>query len=135
DKNNKNFERTYGWAWLLQLQKELLTWNDTDAQRWASILDPLTKHIIKSYQEYLPKLVYPIRTGYHDNSAFGLSLALDYAKETNNVTFEKSLMTNALRLFNQDRNCNISFEPSGSDFLSPCLEEALCMSLVMQQDD
>jgi len=135
DKNNKNFERTYGWAWLLQLQKELLTWEDTDAKRWASNLDPLVKHVVKSYQEYLPKLVYPIRTGYHDNSAFGLSLSLDYARSTGNVTFEKSLMTNASRLYSQDKNCNISFEPSGSDFLSPCLEEALCMSLVLQQED
>lgn len=135
DKNNKNFERTYGWAWILQLQKELVTWNDADAKRWATSLEPLVKHVVHAYQEYLPKLVYPIRTGYHDNSAFGLSLALDYAKGTGNVAFEKSLMTNALRLYDHDRNCNISFEPSGSDFLSPCLEEAFCMSLVMQQDE
>ncbi|QIH34339.1 DUF2891 domain-containing protein [Sphingobacterium sp. DR205] len=135
DKNNKNFERTYGWAWLLQLQKELLTWKDPDAERWAKILDPMVKHIMKAYQEYLPKLVYPIRTGYHDNSAFGLSLALDFARGTNQVAFEKSLMTNAVRLYSHDKNCNISFEPSGSDFLSPCLEEALCMSAVLRQDE
>ena len=134
-KNNRNFERTYGWAWLLQLQKELLTWKDSDAQRWAGALSPLAKHIVKAYQDYLPKLVYPIRTGYHDNTAFGLSLALDYARATNNTVFEKSLMTNATRLYDHDKNCNISFEPSGSDFLSPCLEEALCMSTVMRQEE
>lgn len=135
DKNNKNFERTYGWAWLLQLQKELLTWKDPDAQRWAKTLDPMAKHIMQAYQEYLPKLVYPIRTGYHDNSAFGLSLALDYARGTNHIAFEKSLTTNALRLYGNDKNCNLSFEPSGSDFLSPCLEEALCMSVVLGKDE
>lgn len=31
DYNNRNFERTYGWAWLFQLQSELYTWkNEAD---------------------------------------------------------------------------------------------------------
>ena len=80
DKNNRNFERTYGWAWLLQLQMELNTWQDSDAQKWAKNLQPLTELIVAKYKEYLPKLVYPVRTGTHDNTAFGLSLAIDYAR-------------------------------------------------------
>ena len=135
DKNNKNFERTYGWAWLLQLQMELNHWQDKDAQIWAKNLKPLSDLIIVRYKEYLPKLVYPIRTGTHDNTAFGLSLAIDYARSVNDKTFEKVIIDNANRLYQKDKSCNIAFEPSGSDFLSACLEEALLMSKIQQNDE
>ena len=135
DKNNKNFERTYGWAWLLQLQMELNHWQDKDAQIWAKNLRPLSDLIIVRYKEYLPKLVYPIRTGTHDNTAFGLSLAIDYARSVNDKTFEKVIIDNANRLYQKDKSCNIAFEPSGSDFLSACLEEALLMSKIQQNDE
>ena len=135
DKNNKNFERTYGWAWLLQLQMELNHWQDKDAQIWAKNLRPLSDLIIVRYKEYLPKLVYPIRTGTHDNTAFGLSLAIDYARSVNDKTFEKVIIDNANRLYLKDKSCNIAFEPSGSDFLSACLEEALIISKIQQNDE
>ncbi|WP_291099566.1 MULTISPECIES: DUF2891 domain-containing protein [Weeksellaceae] len=135
DKNNKSFERTYGWAWLLQLQMELNSWKDEDAIKWSKNLQPLSDLIINRYEEYLPKLVYPIRTGTHDNTAFGLSLAIDYARAVNNKSFEKIITDNAIRLYQKDESCNIAFEPSGSDFLSPCLEEALIMSKVKNKHD
>lgn len=135
DKNNKNFERSYGWAWLLQLQMELNHWQDKDAQVWAKNMKPLSDLIIVRYKEYLPKLVYPIRTGTHDNTAFGLSLAIDYARSVNDKTFEKVIIDNANRLYLKDKSCNIAFEPSGSDFLSACLEEALLMSKIHPHDE
>ena len=135
DKNNKNFERTYGWAWLLQLQMELNNWQDKDVQVWAKNLKPLSDLIITKYKDYLPKLVYPIRTGTHDNTAFGLSLAIDYARSVNDKAFEKVIVDNANRLYQKDKGCNIGFEPSGSDFLSACLEEALLMSKIHPHDD
>ncbi|ADX67904.1 MULTISPECIES: DUF2891 domain-containing protein [Weeksella] len=130
DRNNRNFERTYGWAWLLQLQMELNTWQDSDAQKWAKNLQPLTELIVAKYKEYLPKLVYPVRTGTHDNTAFGLSLAIDYARSLNDKAFEQAIIENANRLYLKDKGCNLGFEPSGSDFLSACLEEALLMSKI-----
>ena len=130
DANNRNFERTYGWVWLFQLQRELLFWEDQDAQRWAQALEPLVALLVERYETYLPKLNYPIRTGTHDNSAFSLSLALDYARATNNAGFEKRIVEHSKRLFEADQNCNLAFEPSGHDFLSPCLEEARLMSKI-----
>ncbi|WP_068596292.1 DUF2891 domain-containing protein [Vaginella massiliensis] len=130
DKNNRNFERTYGWAWLLQLQMELNTWQDADAQKWAKNLEPLSELIVAKYKEYLPKLVYPVRTGTHDNSAFGLSLAIDYATSVKDEAFKKLIIEHANRLYAKDTNCAIAYEPGGSDFLSPCLEEALIMSKI-----
>lgn len=133
DKNNLSFERTYGWAWLFKLQEELHTWKDPDAKRWEKYLEPLVHLLVQRYMEYLPKLVYPIRAGQHDNSAFGLSLPLDYAKTLGNKPFESSIKEHALRLFQHDKNCDLNYEPSGYDFLSPCLEEAFLMSKIMEQ--
>jgi len=135
DENNLNFERTYGWAWLFILQKELLSWtDDAQAQKWAENLKPLVDELVGKYEVYLPKLTFPIRTGTHDNTAFGLSLSLDYARSVDNKEFETLITTHAKRLFENDKDCPLSYEPSGHDFLSPCLEEALLMSKVLDED-
>lgn len=131
DANNLNFERTYGWAWLFVLQNELLSWTeDAQAQQWAATLAPLVEELVEKYEAYLPKLNYPIRTGTHDNTAFGLSLSLDYARSVGNTSFENSILVHAKRLYETDKACPLTYEPSGHDFLSPCLEEALLMSKV-----
>lgn len=135
DQNNRNFERTYGWAWLLQLQMELDTWENPKAKQLADNLRPLSDLIVTKYKTYLPKLVYPVRSGTHDNTAFGLSLAIDYARSVKDVEFEKIIIQNANRLYGKDVKCAIEFEPGGSDFLSPCLEEALIMSKISNEKE
>lgn len=134
DKNNLNFERTYGWAWFLKLQAELKTWDDERAVKWYNTLQPLADLFVEKMNTYLPKLVYPIRSGQHDNTAFGLSLMLDYAKTVGDESFVTLIKEHAVRLFSNDVNCNINFEPSGTDFLSPCLEEALLMGSVLEKN-
>lgn len=135
DANNLNFERTYGWAWLFVLQTELLSWKeDAQAQKWAEALDPLVKELVGKYETYLPKLNYPIRTGTHDNTAFGLSLSLDYARSVGNTSFEALILVHAKRLYEADKACPLAYEPSGHDFLSPCFEEALLMSKVYDKE-
>ena len=76
NKYNKSWERTYGWAWLLKLQEELVKVR----QDWADILQPLVELIVSSWTDFQPKLVYPIRVGEHTNTAFGLSFAMDYCR-------------------------------------------------------
>lgn len=132
---NRNFERTYGWAWFLELHKSLSFWKDQDAKRWSIILEPLADVFVERYMEYLPKLNYPIRTGTHDNTAFGLSMALDYARKMELRDFEELLVETSKRLYLQDKGCNLSFEPSGHDFLSPCLQEAKLMSEVLSEPE
>lgn len=132
-KDNKSFERTYGWAWLLQLQDELLSWNDPDAKRWAAAIQPLASHLSKLTIDYLDKLVYPIRVGEHTNLAFGLSMMHDYAVHQNDTALSNAIDKAALRFYADDRNCPLSWEPGGSDFLSPCLEEADLMRKVFSQ--
>lgn len=133
DPNNLGFERTYGWAWLFKLQEELITWGDPDAERWSDSLAPLVELLSNRLISYLPNLVYPVRHGKHENTAFGLSLMLDYAKAAKKPVLEDAIVSHAKRLFEGDANCDISYEPSGSDFLSPCLEEAHLMSKVLDE--
>ena len=131
DPNNSNFERTYGWAWLFKLQESLNGWDDVDAKRWQENLQPLVDLLVEKYKVYLPKLVYPIRAGQHDNSAFSLSLSIDYARAVGDKKFEEAIIENGKRFFINDINCDLAYEPSGYDFLSPCLEEAYFMSKIM----
>ena len=129
--HEKSFERTYGWAWLLKLQMELDTSQDAYAKDLAQNLQPLSDIIVNRYMEFLPKLNYPIRAGTHSNTAFGMNLAWDYAVYSKNIAFQKNISENAIRLFQKDENCPFDWEPSGTDFLSPCLEELGIMQRVL----
>jgi hypothetical protein len=80
DPNRRTAERPYGWAWALTLAAELGAWPDEDAARWAGNLAPLAGVLVGRYLEWLPLVTYPVRSGMHDNGAFGLSLALPYAR-------------------------------------------------------
>jgi len=132
-KDNKSFERTYGWAWLLQLQDELLQWNDADAKKWAAALQPLATALSTLTSAYLEKLIYPIRVGEHSNLAFGLSMMYDYAIHQSDTALSNAIKKTALRFYTADKNCPFSWEPNGNDFLSPCLEEADLMRKVLPQ--
>jgi hypothetical protein len=135
DSNNKSFERTYGWAWLLKLAEELHTWDDPQARVWESALQPLSDLINSYYIAFLPKLVYPIRVGEHTNTAFGLAFALDYARTMQNKALEDMIVARARDFYFNDKNCPESWEPSGYDFLSPCLSEADLMARVLTNEE
>lgn len=130
-KNRKSFERTYGWAWLLKLADELNNWNDPDGKRWSGNLKPLEKKIVNNFIDFLPKQTYPIRTGVHPNTAFGLVFAYDYAKKTDNKILLNLIVKRSVEYFENDVNCPDDWEPGGEDFLSPCLEEADLMIRVL----
>ncbi len=130
-----SWERTYGWAWLLQLATELAHWDDALGAQWAAALAPLSELIRDRYIEFLPRQEYPIRTGVHPNTAFGLSFAYDYAIALEDPVLADAISAAAYRYFQEDRDCPLSWEPSGEDFLSPCLEEAALMARVMPNAD
>ncbi|MFP4845879.1 DUF2891 domain-containing protein [Winogradskyella sp. PE311] len=130
-KHNKSFERTYGWAWLLKLAEELHTWESETARTLETNLQPMTNLIIDKYLEFLPKLNYPIRVGEHPNTAFGLSFAYDYAVAVDHLELKTLIETRAKDFYSNDKGCPLNWEPSGFDFLSPCLEEAALMKRVL----
>jgi hypothetical protein len=127
----KSFERTYGWAWLLKLQQEIMSWNDAEAKKWQLALQPLCDTVVQIWMRFLPKQTYPNRTGVHPNTAFGLVFALEYARYTHNTAFESAIVTASKRLFGNDKLAPAVWEPDGSDFLSPSLEEADLMRRVL----
>ena len=127
----KSFERTYGWAWLLKLAEEVQTWKDADGQEWSKNLAPLVQAIVQRYLDFLPRQTYPIRTGVHPNTAFGVTFALDYARSIGNAELEKVLVERAIAYYAADKNCPCSWEPGGEDFFSPCLMEADLMRRVL----
>ena len=134
-KYNKSYERTYGWAWLLKLAEELHTWEDDDARILETNLQPLTDLMVTKYVEFLPKLNYPIRVGEHTNTAFGLTFAYDYAKTLNDQRLKNLIEKRAREFYMNDANCPISWEPSGFDFLSACLEEAAIMKRILPKEE
>ena len=87
----KAFERTYGWAWTLKLAEELHISSSAEAKAWAANLKPLADTLAARYLDFLPKQVYPIRTGLHPNTAFGLSFALDYANTVGDAKLKELL--------------------------------------------
>ncbi len=134
DKYNKNYERTYGWAWLLKLMLEVETWDNKAARKLEQNLAPLADLIADKYIEFLPKLNYPIRVGTHSNTAFGMIFAYDYAKVNHNEKLLNVITKRALYFYENDTNCPMSWEPSGTDFLSPCLEEAALMKRILSKE-
>jgi hypothetical protein len=130
----KSYERTYGWAWLLKLSEELQTWEDPLAKELVTNLQPLTDLLVLRYLDFLPRLNYPIRVGEHTNTAFGLTFAWDYALQTGNQELQGLIRDRALGFYQNDQDCPIGWEPSGYDFLSPCLEEIDLMRRVMEPE-
>ena len=123
-KGRETFERPYGLAWLLQLAAELREWNDPQAQSWHDALKRLEAAAVKRLKDWLPKLPHPIRDGEHPQTAFAFGLILDWARIAADVEMEQLLISRIRELYFKDQNCPLSYEPSGQDFLSPCLAEA-----------
>lgn len=129
--SHPHFERPYGWAWALKLAHELHGWRDAEATRWRTHLAPLVAVIEELYLDWLPRQTYPIRTGTHANTAFGLALALDYAQAHKRRDLESAIREKAEAWYAADRGCPAAWEPGGNDFLSPCLVEADLMRRVV----
>lgn len=126
-----SWERPYGWAWLLQLTAELREWDNPDAKRWLAAIEPLEADIVAATKAWLPKLAYPIRLGTHNQSAFALTLMYDWAVISGDEEFKDLIEARARSFHGADVNCPLSYEPSGEDFLSPCLMEADLMRRVL----
>jgi Protein of unknown function (DUF2891) len=124
------FERTYGWAWLLMLAAELRLGDE----QWRHALRPLQDAFVARFRGFLPKLTYPIRSGTHANSAFALAQVAEYARIGGDTELLELLSDRARLWFQRDTEA-VAWEPSGDDFLSPTLVEALCMSRLLPAHD
>ena len=129
--NRKSYERPYGVAWFLQLTAELREWQDPMAESWLETLRPLEEVIVGEIKSWLPKLAYPIRLGTHNQSMFAFGLILDWAEAAGDTEMKGLIRERTLAFHFKDRNCPLDYEPSGEDFLSPCLMEADLMRRIL----
>ena len=119
----------------MQLTAELREWDDPLAKKWLAILQPLEGDIVVSLKEWLPKLAYAIRLGTHNQSAFAFGLMLDWARVSGDTEFEDLIIERAKAFHMGDVNCPLAYEPSGEDFLSPCLMEADLMRRILSAEE
>ncbi len=132
DPGRVSFERPYGLAWLLQLTAELRDWDDADARRWAAILAPLEAEAANRLRGWLPKLRYPIRVGEHSQTAFAFGLVRDWSVVAGDGAMRELIDERSRAYYSGDVDCPLAYEPSGEDFLSPCLAEADLMRRVLE---
>jgi hypothetical protein len=130
-RNRRSFERTYGWAWLLKLAEELHGWDDAEVRGWSANLRPLTEIIVAGYLGFLPKQTYPIRSGVHPNTAFGLAFALDYGRAVKHDELTRVIEQRSRDYYGKDAGVPAAWEPDGADFFSPSLLEADLMRRVL----
>ncbi len=140
----ETFERPYGWGWLLKLAAEIRAgaagtpgMNDQmreEFAQWDSTLRPLAEAFEARFLAFLPKATYPIRVSTHKNTAFGLALAMDYAKAAERAVLSALIGTTARRWYSKDAAYQ-AWEPDGDAFLSPGLVEAECMRRVLPGDE
>jgi Protein of unknown function (DUF2891). len=128
------FERPYGWAWLLMLAAELARHDSDEGRRWSRTLRPLDEAFVALFRDFLPRATYPIRVGTHFNTAFALSLALEYADTIHDLTFGDLLREKAVAWYSADADCQ-AWEPSLDDFLSSALIEAECMRRALEPEE
>jgi len=134
---NRTFERPYGIGWLLRLTAELHSYAavDADFHRWEDSVAPLAQLLGERFSTYLSRLSVPVRAGTHDNTAYAMIHAIDYASALKNEAFRLLLIERAKDFFGTDRACPVPYEPSGEDFISPCLVEADLMRRVLSPSE
>jgi Protein of unknown function (DUF2891) len=128
----RTFERPYGWAWLLELQAELLR---LGTEKWSVALQPLATELARRMARFVSGAPYPIRAGSHGNTAFACLLALDYARIARDQKLEKGIRDASLRWYQADRDAPLAYEPSLDDFLSPALIEAALMQEILEGEE
>jgi hypothetical protein len=124
--SSAGFERPYGWAWLLMLAGELAQHDTAEGQAWSAAVMPLARAFADRFTVYLPKATYPVRAGVHSNTAFALTLVMDYAEAVGDAPLATLAAKTAIGWYGEDADCQ-AWEPSGDEFLSPALIEAECM--------
>ena len=131
-------ERPYGWGWALALVHEAQALDDPEAKKWATALQPFADAVTGCFLGWLPKATYPVRHGVHQNSAFGMARAWDYAQAraaTGDAALLEAITAKAYAWFGGDTIYPAAWEPSGQDFLSPALAEAELMARVFPPDE
>ncbi len=129
-----SFEMPYGMAWLLQLMAELREQSSPLVDGWRATLTPLETHAATRFRAYVTRLPYPVRSGLHNQTAFALGLAWDWARTAGDQELLDLIGARARSFYLADVAAPLAYEPSGTDFLSPALGEADLLRRILPPD-
>lgn len=132
-------ERPYGWGWLLVLAAEIAELSQDAAvagvrmrsRAWPVALRPLVTVVRANILGWISHTYAPVRTGVHDNSAFGLLLISCAAAHLGDAEVRRVVADATHDWFGADRAAPVAYEPGGLDFLPPTLVEAHLMVRVL----
>ncbi|MGX5693820.1 DUF2891 family protein [Dermacoccus abyssi] len=134
-REHPGYERPYGWGWASALavaaQRSTLPGSDSWARALESVVDAVGDLLV----EWMPKLTHPVRTGQHDNTAYGLALCHDAFVALGRSGVVEAIEVSARRWFGADIDYPAHYEPSGNDFHSAALSEADLMRRVLAPDE
>ena len=100
-------------------------------RRWAAALQPLADHFLGAFARWLPAATYPVR-----GAAPVERLRPAHGPAGRPAGEHGGRATDAaLRWFADDTDAPVRWEPSGSDFLSPSLVEAVLMTTVLPEPE
>src|SRR6202044_3910167 len=91
--------------------------------------------LVTRYLAFLPKQTYPIRSGVHPNTAFGLAFAHDYARTMQHKELRELIEERSRAYYGKDADAPARWEPDGADFFSPSLMEADLMRRVLPAEE
>jgi hypothetical protein len=131
-------EKPYGWTWELALDEELGQLATAEgnpyaekAKAWRTALSPLTKEMHRRVCDWIAHLSLPARTGMHSDTAWSLAMAADCAEATEDQELLESVCMAAARLFGNDVEAPLAYEPEADTFTSAILNEAALMARVL----
>jgi hypothetical protein len=131
----EGFETPYGFGWGLRLGEELFLSKLPEAAAWREAYAPLEAKLVEELRSYLVNLETPDRVGMHDNTAFAMIHAWDFANTTGQNELRVFLEQRARKLYFADHDCPLVNEPGATDFISPCFVEADLMRRVLARSE
>ena len=134
-RDNPSWERPYGWAWAVELNRVLNASNLDELRGLGTNTQVLADTVFDLVSTWLPKVAAPVRHGVHSNTAFGLRRILIGARAAGRHDAVDVITGAARRFFAEDAAWNFEQERSGHDFLSPGLCEADLMTEILTEDE
>lgn len=136
-KKHPNYEIPYGMSWFLTLGMELKEWDkkmpNNAPSRWLKNIQPFLTHARNALVNYYKITSSPITDGQHENTAFSLGLAHDYATTFDDKEFLALITEKATTFYSQ--SVNAIFFTGSRDFLSADLCVADLMRRVYTKEE
>ena len=134
--------KAYETAWFLRLAGEVHLSNISEAKAWVDRFTPLEAEAIRIFLAELKNINAPNHTMMHQNTAFAMINALDYADAVSNVALAGEIRSLAKRFYLHSQNCQVSEEAQfhikstyGIGWISTCYVQADLMRRVLKAND